>query len=221
VLTRKAASDALEAQGVTGHALECVLRETSRERHLSRVAAASEAAAAYWAADQNENDPQLIALGAACILWLDVAGIGGKDGIGGDSTRRHYALAFCGKGRKQAADGDAWSAAIFEAARTVKGEFGVIGEDLAFFSREDHGRYVVLTGGSPWEYTVIRLGLSRAIDGACNSPGAEWYDRKAWQYVPYDQTVTTGQWAAALNAHIARVEAMAAVSEAEEAEEAE
>jgi NADH-quinone oxidoreductase subunit L len=39
--------------------------------------------------------------------------IGGRDGVEGSATARHPAFASCGKGRKQASDGGAWTAAMF------------------------------------------------------------------------------------------------------------
>lgn len=117
--TRKELSDELSAIGVKGDALDALLRETGRERHQFRVQAAITAAEEYYLKisnlDRDESSPAIMMATAAAILWADVIGIGGRDNCEGGCTLRHPALRECGKGRKQATDGDAWSAAILAA----------------------------------------------------------------------------------------------------------
>jgi hypothetical protein len=118
--TRKSASDDLTASGVTGAALEALLDETAHSRHLARVAAATHAAEEYYLAacgiDRDDISEETLRLAAGAILWADAIGVGGRFGVEGASTERHPAFAGCGKGRKHATDGAAWSAAIAEAA---------------------------------------------------------------------------------------------------------
>jgi hypothetical protein len=93
-ITRSDHEAALEQLGLTGGALEAAVGALARLRHESRVKAA--AAAAMAAAAGNH------AAAAAILL---------SDGYV-RQTDRHPALAGLGKGRRKAADGDAWDAAI-------------------------------------------------------------------------------------------------------------
>lgn len=93
---------AYEAMGLEGEALENFVREGAAERHQSRVAAVR---AAF-----KGQEGVLYALALA-----DQFGVGGRADTEGHGTDRIPALAEFGKGRKQASDGGAWSAAIKEA----------------------------------------------------------------------------------------------------------
>ena len=166
IKTRVALEQELAAKGVIGSALESLLRETGPARHKARVAAARVAAEEYylqaWQLDRDEEASEFLQVGTGAILWADVVGIGGRDGVGGSATQRHPALTQLGKGRKHATDGDAWSAAILEAAQKT---------DCWF--RVNTAGYLVIASGiaevalhvfipPPWQYAVLREGLRRA-----------------------------------------------------------
>lgn len=91
----------LADRGVTGAAADVLVRLGAPARHAARV-------------------EFVRSLGDDCdvVAWsiLDAVGVGGTAGLGGDATARHPALSQCGKGRKQASDGPAWTAAIRAAA---------------------------------------------------------------------------------------------------------
>ena len=103
VPTRAALVAELEEAGVTGPAAELVLRATAPVRHKARVQAVLDACGS--------------AAATLLVAILDLVGIGGWAGGTGEATDRHPMLSGLGKGRKQATDGDAWTAAIKEAAR--------------------------------------------------------------------------------------------------------
>ncbi len=104
--TREELRVELETVGVTGAAQDAILAETAPARHEWRVEAAVEAAGGYY----------LESLGR---LLADIAGVGGRDDCMGDATTRHPSFRDLGKGRKQATDGPAYSAAIREAAARI------------------------------------------------------------------------------------------------------
>ena len=91
----------LADRGVTGPAADVLVRLGAPARHAARV-------------------EYVRALGDDCdvVAWalLDAIGVGGRAGLTGAATARHPALRGCGKGRKQATDGAAWTAAIAAAA---------------------------------------------------------------------------------------------------------
>lgn len=118
---------------IHGHALEMLLKETARDRHLSRVEDAM-VAAIMAATNDNEISKRLTELildkefdnelvikkrdtltGSVGICILELAGIGGGIYATGTSTERHPAFSILGKGRKKASDGPAWTAAIRDA----------------------------------------------------------------------------------------------------------
>lgn len=132
--TRRDDADILASLGVTGHAADTILAAAAAMRHQNRVAAAMAAAARWSSAIESEQAAAFAARGPVELdpspspehpdtlvdtVWvcaLDAAGVGGPQGVGGDSTTRHPAFRGCGKGRKGATDGGAWSAAIRGAA---------------------------------------------------------------------------------------------------------
>jgi len=63
-------------------------------------------------------------LGAWADLAADAVGVGGHDGLTGDGTVRVPSLAGLGKGRKQARDGRAWTAAIAQARAALETALG-------------------------------------------------------------------------------------------------
>lgn len=81
------------------------LAVTAADRHASRVAAVE---SAVRAAFPTATDRQI-----GVILALEAGdGVGGKGGYAGGSTARMRWAARCGKGRRHATDGDAWTLAI-------------------------------------------------------------------------------------------------------------
>ena len=99
VPTRRAAAAALAAEGVTDAAAEIILDAGGVERHAARVAAADAAAAVCGRL-------------AMLALVLDAVGVGGTRGLEGAATLRLPPFRGLGSGRKQARDGEAWSAAL-------------------------------------------------------------------------------------------------------------
>lgn len=60
--------------------------------------------------------------GAIGLCIADLIGVGGTQGLTGDGTGRIKAFAALGKGRKQAYDGPAWTAAIEDAIHRLAGK---------------------------------------------------------------------------------------------------
>lgn len=126
-----------EEMGITGNALDALLRETSKARHESRVkdakiAAVTAAKNCLYKGSANTPDEDafwrpIFALWGAGLCLLDQVGIGGRDGVSGDATDRVPGLDVLGKGRKQASDGGAWDAAIKEAGIDLAKESGYYG----------------------------------------------------------------------------------------------
>lgn len=132
--------DALADRGVTGAAAEVLVRLGAPARHAARI-------------------EFVRGLGDDCdvVAWsiLDAIGVGGRAGLTGAGTARHPALRGCGKGRKQATDGAAWTAAIAAAAEIRRG-----------------GRGVLLTAEETPE-GITRLGIELFGDGPV-SEGTVW-----------------------------------------------
>lgn len=121
--TRAEQEASLANHGVVGAAADLLLGVLAPARHRHRVRRAKEAAlAAAHAAGHVGPGAELAAL---LVLIADMIGVGGDKGLGLGlaSTARHPGLAHLGKGRKQANDGDAWSAAVAAAAEQLAGEF--------------------------------------------------------------------------------------------------
>lgn len=194
---RAAQKQVFRAQGIEGAALDALLRETALQRHKARVAMALKCAESYYLEalklSADEVSPETLAAGAASVLWADMAGVGGRDGVEGHATRRHPAFAQCGKGRKQATDGPAWSAAILDAARVTPGVFRAVDAGLHFFTR-DNGVDTASVPCDPqvpeeWQMTVAREGLRLAA----GLP--RWFDC----HLPVDYIGQMGEWVALVN----------------------
>lgn len=115
--------------GINGSALKNILAETASERHQSRVEDVKNtvivaAKIAVFGSVENAPDDNfgIVDAVASGLCLLDYIGIGGKMGVQGASTTRLACFAKLGKGRKQARDGGAWSAAIEEAGRELAGQ---------------------------------------------------------------------------------------------------
>lgn len=209
VITRKSRETELALMGVTGAALECLLSETTQERHQSRVAYARLAAEEYYLdtskLDRADMSRDTLKLVAGAILWADVVGVGGRDGVEGIGTARHPAFASCGKGRKQASDGGAWSSAIRVAAHQCGGCFGI-----RTIADGNSALLYIIEGGSalvddtiapmPWVYSILREGLRRAA-GLRTYREGEYGGRLGWHAdVPFDAPPESiGLWAQLVN----------------------
>ena len=108
-----------EALGMHGAALDLFVRKEARRRHDERVMTARlalfEGALALGVVPDGTD-----LLPLAVFLWaLEMVGCGGPKGLGvtlgPPATARIPALRHLGTGRKNAGDGDAWSAAIRDA----------------------------------------------------------------------------------------------------------
>lgn len=118
MITAAKLAEGLRALGLSDDQIESCRRATARERHAERRHYAMICAQQY-AREKYCGEMAEIDLLAWLICHADCIGIGGPGGIGGRSghcaTDRHPAFSGCGKGRKQATDGQAWSAAIADA----------------------------------------------------------------------------------------------------------
>lgn len=199
--TRKAQGNLYAAFGVQGDALEALLRETAAHRHEARVQAAILAAEDYYLAtvhlDRDEVSKETLRLYTAAILAADTIGVGGKEDVEGAGTDRHPAFINCGKGRKHATDGPAWSAAIMAAYRRLCNEAGC---SIAFAPGQLGGVVIVDESGEAglheqfipvrWMYAIAREGLRRAagLNGVLFQP-----------LVAMKTVNRLAQWASAVN----------------------
>ena len=103
---------------------------TAGERHASRVAAAERAARAAL--------PECADSLVAALCLVEAGGTGGPGGYAGDATRRMSWATGLGKGRRQATDGGAWTAAIVAAGNRLCSDTGHISgstcDDVAVLS---------------------------------------------------------------------------------------
>jgi hypothetical protein len=168
---RDRAEKALRAVGVEGHALDALLNESAHLRHAHRVKLARAAAEDYYLEQakltRDDLTPESLAVHVAVICYLDILGIGGYyGGVTGHATDRHPAFARCGKGRKRAVDGDAWSAAIdqltFKHIRTIHGFVANENGLVSFQAVNDDVSVEPAHGPAEWRLTLAREGLRRA-----------------------------------------------------------
>lgn len=115
----------LSARGVTGPAADLMVRLTAATRHRARVQAVLDLAGATHEGiprDPRESGHPLASV-EAVVFWafLDVVGVGGPQGIGGDGTDRYPVFAALGAASKHSAPGAAWTAAIAEARTLLMG----------------------------------------------------------------------------------------------------
>ena len=215
VMTRECREAQLRGRGVSGKAMECLLAETAEERHLSRVAYARWAAEEYYLSaaglDRDEVTHDTLTLMSGAILWADVIGVGGRDGVEGAATTRHPAFVSCGKGRKQANDGGAWSAAIHRAALGSGGCFRINSNGVLVYSLSHRdapaNETMVYEAIMPvaWVCSILREGLRRAA--GLRRPAYPWIDDPmtvtvlGWHpSVPFDAAPESlAAWAKAYN----------------------
>lgn len=171
--TRSKTSEFLESIGVVGQAAEHLLAAGAAGRHAHRVAVAKEAA---MAAASEEAAPEWVTAVAWAICTIDAIGVFGRY----EATVRLAAFRGCGKGRKLATDGDAWTAAIFDAANELRhSSFAIVpyaGGQLAVRRRADGADHFFVFSSElipgRWVHEVLTRGLRQA-SGVC-SINATW-----------------------------------------------
>ena len=147
-------------------ATELVRRLTAAERAAEREAAVVAAAFEGASALSTSEDTVQTAVLVMGLMGLDEIGIGGPQGLGGDCTQRISAFTSLGKGRKQAGDGPAWSAAIRASLAA-----GLKGGKLLFSPFEGELEVEVLGGTSNADGCNVRIpaneaGLARWVAAA-------------------------------------------------------
>ena len=212
--TRKQLIERLESLGVTGVAALAIARETGAARHAARVEAAKAAARRVGAAllgvpsgESGDGTMTAVDLAGAFVCALDSFGLGGADGVEGRATARVAAFGALGKGRKQASDGPAWSAAISAAGNHLaawlviapRRDGGVV---LWDGPREPEKEVVIdlsairREGLELWLVTLLREGLrvSLGLTG--------WFD---WSLTSRSGS-PPGDWGGALNRVVSDIE---------------
>ena len=170
ICVRLEAQKYLESLDLPQTAIDVLLKETAFNRHVLRSQRAFEAAK-NWAVTcrglEERKIPEYLVKAQACaILLSDCFGIGGHLGVSGAGTRRHPALVNLGKGRKNAVDGPAWSAAIRAAADNYRGYFAPSEwGDLCLAYYVDHMMALLNFKLIPieWQLTIAREGLRRSF----------------------------------------------------------
>ena len=152
-------------------AIDALLKETAPDRHARRIIAAREAARAWVIAHHAKDlsppiSEDVMAAYTNAVLIADCFGVGGRHGVSGAGTTRHPAFVGLGRGRKHAADGAAWSAAIRDAVDAAPGCFrpGGGGTTSLFFAA---GNVLICPGAAiiphAWQRTIAREGLRRSV----------------------------------------------------------
>jgi hypothetical protein len=221
--TRSALLDELESAGVICSAADAIVRETAPIRHAHRIETAYATALAESdrifgaairrdAADMGEEtgtfaSDQIRAL-AAMLCILDAAGVGGRDKVEGVGTARIPQFAGLGKGRKQALDGGAWSAAIAEAAERLLPGAALYcpGGRYIGVSNNNIGRTVEVetsatmsvadfqaAGLAPWAMTLAREGLRLSLGLA------PWLDGRGIRFKDAGEPDAPAAWAQVVN----------------------
>lgn len=173
--TRSAAIAALGNQGVTGPLADLLSRSGGSERAAARVQWIQDCASKAVCA---EDVYKLL----VALAIVEGRGVGGTlDAEGAGTARTPFAAALCGKGRKQASDGPAWSAAI-EAAGGESVRRDVFGEsagDWFVLPSIDMGKYDPHEDGLLYGWTYPLASTMRIT--ICVPPGStvgDW-DTKA------------------------------------------
>jgi hypothetical protein len=172
ICTRFEAQKYLESLDLPESAIEALLKESALDRHNWRTGQALEAAKRWvvncWRMEENKIGANVVRASVSAVLFADCFGVGGHLGVGGASTRRHPALTGLGKGRKNATDGPAWSAAIRAAAEHCRGYFAPSRlDDICLAYYVDNLNVVVLINSVlipfEWQLTIAREGLRRSF----------------------------------------------------------
>lgn len=207
--TRESTRSFLESAGIFGVAAEAILKETSPQRAAYRCQLAREAATAYLYSVAGDAQGVEVNLGVWYLVLLDWLGVGGRAGVEGLGTSRHPAFRDCGKGRKHASDGGAWSAAI-EGAPIPFTEgavrFVLVGGELCLkHPTSEACSPLALTQdieGLAWRLTLAREGLRRSL----GLPS--WFRDEAGflGYFAWD-SLSPEEWAIVVNSTVANLEA--------------
>lgn len=117
VHTKASYEEALRALDLPGEVVDLLAKEQAHDRHCARVVAAIDLAARV-ARDQAGDQwvEERWRSFALAVLLADAVGVGGRGDCEGKATDRYPGF-YPGSGRKQAADGAAWSAARDSAIR--------------------------------------------------------------------------------------------------------
>lgn len=205
VRTRREVIEVLTAAGVTGEAAEAVCRETAAVRHAWRI---EEAEAAARKAAEEVYGAGTSVLHLIALMLAELAGVGGQDGVSGVGTDRLNAFAQLGKGRKQASDGDAWTAAIraslhrlaLSRRTAVCGPLRIEadGPTVNLVERTPDGEIFLAVNfaeliPTAWVNTLAREGLRRSLG---LSP---------WLDLPVPFSGTSEDWASTVNAVAAQM----------------
>lgn len=175
--------------GLEGEALDFAVALGGPRRHRMRVEAAMDALL-----KASGGNPQV----AYALASLDAMGVGGPHDLGGESGRavRLPALRHLGTGRKQALDGDAWSAAIEEAAASIVGGTGLPGE--IGFEADDAGVVsLYLEDGSSLPLPEIPADWRRTLAKRVIARAAGWCVPK--HQLPLPTRGSLAAWGAVLN----------------------
>lgn len=141
--TAAALRERLEAADAPPGAVEAAIRYTAPQRHRWRtsraleaalVAAGADAAGAAQAAERYAKGDldwhcsvqRRDRARAWALLALEAVGLGGRAGLEGLATDRPDWCAGLGKGRRNASDGAAWTAALADARHALEGEIRAI-----------------------------------------------------------------------------------------------
>lgn len=121
--TRKGLEEALVAMGMSHETSQEVLDLTAPVRHRARVGKArlacqTGASKMIFASGDRPDAFESDVIGVA-LCAIEMFGLGGTRGLTGEGSIRIPQFRGLGKGRKQAYDGPAWSAAIQEAAYEI------------------------------------------------------------------------------------------------------
>lgn len=149
VPTAGAAMEALASIKVEGEAARAVVARHGASRHQARINATLLVALRWDLLHEGDQDDDGVMTRRAAAMvekirdfgrgsvgeevdtsslldgWavcaLDEGGVGGHDGVTGESTLRHPAFRVLGTGRKRAGDGQAWMAALRDAKALLEG----------------------------------------------------------------------------------------------------
>lgn len=177
--------------GVSGNAREIIRRATAPARHEWRVNEAIKAARKWI--NEDEFLRPMGNLAAWALLKLESLGLyGGGPANPGQGTLRHAAFRGLGKGRRQASDGDVWTAAIrcaadrlwengYELQMTDGGIRVCDGNGSSFMAdlllgREEHLNAVLhlLRDSYPLEFSAeCVVTAAKAVDAILASEGGE------------------------------------------------
>jgi hypothetical protein len=185
----------ISAAGISGPAADLLIRAGAAHRAALRTVGAATAAAAW-----GDLTPGAVSAASASAYILDAVGVGGPLGLGGDSTARHPAFAQLGKGRKNASDGGAWSAAI-EAARRETLGWGAVTVAVSCYrvtiavTEEERGGFL---GGYEPEEDDQDSAFWQALAGVAML-GAEWraQNRPDLEWIHFEGTPS--DWASLYN----------------------